>query len=354
MHNKFIVIDNRDTVSAANDWVWTGSWNLTDPGTNSDLQNSIEIQDKALANAFTLEFNEMWGSSTDTPSAAASRFGARKLDNTPHNFVINAVPVQLYFSPSGRTTNQIIRTVGYAQHTIDVCLLTFTRNDIANALLARKNAGVAVRGVMDNNTDQGSQFDSLLAKGIDLRLDINSGQLHHKYAVINAESSVLPQYVITGSHNWSSSAENSNNENTLIIQNNRIVNLYLQEFKARYVESGGAATIAVNVERVGTVIPQQFGLDQNYPNPFNPTTVISYHLPAQTGQAGQAGLSSVSKVSLKVFDLLGREVVTLVDREQSAGNYKITWNATGVPSGIYFYRLQAGQSVQTKKMVLVK
>ncbi|MBI5463444.1 MAG: hypothetical protein HY966_00645, partial [Ignavibacteriales bacterium] len=65
MHNKFVVIDNRDTTSDTDDWVWMGSWNATDPGDGNDAQNVVEIQDKALANAYTTEFNEMWGSSTD-------------------------------------------------------------------------------------------------------------------------------------------------------------------------------------------------------------------------------------------------------------------------------------------------
>src|SRR5206468_1298984 len=79
MHNKFFVIDGRSGAPESS-WVWTGSWNPTDPGTNDDFQNAIEIQDQALANAYTLEFDEMWGSTTDTPNASASHFGARKLD----------------------------------------------------------------------------------------------------------------------------------------------------------------------------------------------------------------------------------------------------------------------------------
>ena len=81
---------------------------------------------------------------------------------------------------------------------------------------------------------------------------------------------------------------------------------------------------------------------QNYPNPFNPNTVISYQIP------------TMSNVSLKVFDVLGREVVTLVNKEQSAGSYKVTFNAQGLSSGIYFYVMRAGDLMQTKKLVLLK
>jgi hypothetical protein len=96
-------------------------------------------------------------------------------------------------------------------------------------------------------------------------------------------------------------------------------------------------------------MPTVFSLEQNYPNPFNPSTVISYHLPA-----GQAGLPVISKVTLKIYDVLGREVATQVNEEQSAGWKEVQWNASGVSSGIYFYKLTAGKYVDVKKMSVVK
>jgi parallel beta-helix repeat protein len=96
-------------------------------------------------------------------------------------------------------------------------------------------------------------------------------------------------------------------------------------------------------------IPTSFSLEQNYPNPFNPTTVIRYRLPA-----GQAGLPVISKVTLKICDVLGREVATLVNEEQSAGWKEVQWNASGVSSGIYFYKLTAGKYVDVKKMSMIK
>jgi hypothetical protein len=101
--------------------------------------------------------------------------------------------------------------------------------------------------------------------------------------------------------------------------------------------TGGATA----VEKVSS-LPAEFALEQNYPNPFNPSTAISYQL------------SAVSFVTLKVFDALGREVATLVQAEQSAGRYRVTFDAGNLTSGTYFYRLQAGNSVDTKKLLLVK
>ncbi|HSD64820.1 MAG TPA: T9SS type A sorting domain-containing protein [Ignavibacteriaceae bacterium] len=97
-----------------------------------------------------------------------------------------------------------------------------------------------------------------------------------------------------------------------------------------------------DVRQANNTIPDNFNLEQNYPNPFNPTTQINYSIP------------SSQKVVLKVYDELGREVATLVNIEQPAGNYSADFNAAGLASGVYFYRLQAGNFIEMKKMILMK
>jgi len=93
----------------------------------------------------------------------------------------------------------------------------------------------------------------------------------------------------------------------------------------------------------GTVdTPDEYSLKQNYPNPFNPTTTIEYTLP----HAGYA--------SLKVYNVLGEELATLVDGEQAAGTFSTEWDASVMPSGVFFYRLTAGEYIQTRKMVLMR
>jgi len=91
-----------------------------------------------------------------------------------------------------------------------------------------------------------------------------------------------------------------------------------------------------------TSFPTGFALEQNFPNPFNPSTNIKFYLPSR------------GFVSLKVFDLIGREVAIIVSEEMSAGSYSKQWSANGLPSGVYFYRLQAGQLTLTKKLVLLR
>ncbi len=95
-------------------------------------------------------------------------------------------------------------------------------------------------------------------------------------------------------------------------------------------------------------IPSLFKLDQNYPNPFNPTTTIKYSIPASVA------LSATTTVSLKIYDILGTEVATLVKKEQSAGNYSVIFNAHNLPTGIYFYQINVGKYLETKKMTLIK
>jgi hypothetical protein len=89
-------------------------------------------------------------------------------------------------------------------------------------------------------------------------------------------------------------------------------------------------------------VPRDFSLEQNYPNPFNPTTGIRFQVP------------SISDVKISVFDLLGREVAVLVNERKGPGSYEVKFDGSGVASGVYFYRLQAGNFVQSKKLLLLK
>jgi len=88
--------------------------------------------------------------------------------------------------------------------------------------------------------------------------------------------------------------------------------------------------------------PDIYQLSQNYPNPFNPTTNINYKLP------------KTSQVELGIYNLLGQKVATLVDKKQAAGTYTVQWEASGFSSGVYYYKIEAGEFSETKKLVLLK
>jgi len=111
-------------------------------------------------------------------------------------------------------------------------------------------------------------------------------------------------------------------------------------------------TFVVGIKNDKPVIPLNFVLYQNYPNPFNPTTTIKYSIATSSPLA--KGRTEEGFVTLKVYDVLGREVATLVNEKQSPGSYSVMFNASGIPSGIYFYKLTAGKFSQTKKMLLLK
>ncbi|MBI5470739.1 MAG: T9SS type A sorting domain-containing protein [Ignavibacteriae bacterium] len=103
-------------------------------------------------------------------------------------------------------------------------------------------------------------------------------------------------------------------------------------------------------------VPRAFTLEQNYPNPFNPSTRIAFSLPAARlpeGQ-GQAGVQGSGFTSLRVYDVLGREVATLVNENLSAGSYEVMFNAKGLASGVYFYKLQVGEFSETKRLLLLR
>jgi hypothetical protein len=131
--------------------------------------------------------------------------------------------------------------------------------------------------------------------------------------------------------------------------------LRFDSFQLKYVAGSKITSGAIYIAQLqlarGTVtgvqaesgsIPSAFALLQNYPNPFNPTTNIEFRI------------ANLELVTLKVFDLLGREISTLVNEVRPAGLYTVRWDASSLPSGVYFYRLQAREFVQTRKMVITK
>lgn len=111
-------------------------------------------------------------------------------------------------------------------------------------------------------------------------------------------------------------------------------------YRLKQIDFDGSVNYSKEVEAV--VAPSDFAISQNYPNPFNPSTVINYQL------------SQKSKVELKVYDMIGKEIATLVNDVQDAGYYKVNFDASNLASGVYFYRIQAGKFTETKRMILIK
>ena len=246
MHNKFIIIDAGST---NNSWVMGGSTNWTNP-TNlfNDYNNIIFIQDKAISQAYTLEFNEMWGGT----------FGSNKEDNTPHLFNVNGTEMEVYFSPSDQTTSKILGFVNDVDYTLEFGLLGFTRDDIADAVIDKDGEfGINVRGILEDQNTTGSEYDNLINSGVNVKSHMGiQYSFHHKYAIADAGVSGSNPSILTGSHNWSSNAENNSDENTIIIHDQTIANIYLQEFEKRWGELSSTS--------VQLIIEEELEI---YPNP---------------------------------------------------------------------------------------
>jgi hypothetical protein len=332
MHNKFVLIDaicNNPFLS----YVWTGSTNWTLAQIDGpDKNNAIVIQDQTLAAAYTLEFEEMWGSATATPDSNNSKFGQYKTDNTPHNFIIGGSVVECYFSPSDGTNSKIIAAVNSANTDLEVAVMNFTRSDVCTAILNKFSSGLTNCNVIVDSSNPLSNQISNLQAGLSPNhavVDTASGIMHHKFMVVDNFDSNSDPLVLTGSHNWSTSAETKNDENTLIVHDANIANQYYQAFASVYLASGGIIINPLsNIEN-----STDANLFQIIPNPTNGIFEI-------------ASNKSINQFEFKLFDVLGKlikenQYVTFSSCEidltmENAGFYLLQLNYEGKS---YYYKV---------------
>jgi phosphatidylserine/phosphatidylglycerophosphate/cardiolipin synthase-like enzyme len=215
MHDKFVVIDGYE--------VWTGSMNFTLNGAYHNNNNLIRIRSAPLAEDYEQEFEEMF---------VLDLFGGNSIADTP-NPVVNAggTSIEVYFSPDDGTQARLVELIDEADSSVYMLAYSFTADPIADALLEADGRGVTVVGVVETSqaSGTGGDFFRLVDAGMmNLELDGNPKQMHHKVLIIDGETVVL------GSYNFSGSAEERNDENTLIIHNAEIAALFLEEFNRIY------------------------------------------------------------------------------------------------------------------------
>ena len=309
MHNKYFAIDAN---SASDSWLVSGSMNFTDGNMVDDFNNTVFVQDQALVKAYELETDEMWGGKTATPNPFSAKSGSDKTDNTPHKFIVGGTEVYSYFSPSDGVTGAISDVIGKAETDLSFALLTFTQDPLGTALKDAKVKKVNVRGMIENINDQGSEFQYLLTNSVDVKEHKPKGLLHHKYILKDVDSPIK-NIVLTGSHNWSASAETRNDENTLVIVGNqKIANLFKQEFEQRWKE---VTTGFVNLALLK-------GVTMAVNNPANHE--MNLNITAEKSQ----------NVKIQLFSLDGK----LVESKQlnlTEGNNKETLNVSGFSNGEY-------------------
>jgi len=211
MHNKFWIFDGQI--------VWTGSTNITENGVFDQDNNTIVVQSAELAAIYEREFQEMWD----------GKFGPRSPSTLDEQVVtVNGSRIVVIFtSEDPALENAIVPIVKSATKSIRFLAFSFTDYPLADTMSQRFKAGVDVAGVFEKvgSETEAAELRTLMCRSVPVKQDGNSGFLHHKVIVVDE------RIVITGSLNFSTNAEESNDENVIIIDNAEIARLYLQEFE---------------------------------------------------------------------------------------------------------------------------
>jgi phosphatidylserine/phosphatidylglycerophosphate/cardiolipin synthase-like enzyme len=217
MHNKFFIFDQ--------EVVWTGSTNITSNGTLLNNNNVVAIDSRELAAIYEREFQEMWSEGQFGPSSPSTA--------DLQNVKIDDSLILVRFAPEDEVANLLADLLGKARTEVRFLAFSFTDDDMGGTLLQKSRSGVNVAGIFETrgSETQYSEFSLLYCAGVPVRQDGNPRTMHHKVFIIDR------QIVVTGSYNFSSNADNSNDENLIIIDNSEIANQYLQEFDRLWAES---------------------------------------------------------------------------------------------------------------------
>ncbi|MCW3127130.1 MAG: C-terminal target protein [Bacteroidetes bacterium] len=323
MHNKFMIID---VANSSNATVWTGSTNWSELMFDRDVNNAVIIQDQPLAQAYLAEFEQMWGSTTATPNATNAKFGPFKTATTAHTFTIDGKTVQLYFSPSDNTNDQIVTAINTADKQLFFGVYTFTESPNANAISAKySTAGMTVKGIMDEFSIGYSAYNILSPlMGSDLKIYSQSNKVYHsKMMVVDPDYPAMDPLVLTGSHNWSVTADTKNDENTLIIHDSTLANQYLQSFAGSFENLGG--TMGVDMLSDGSSISL-------YPNPAqdhifidiaNVTGPVNADLTDLTGKALYTASLISDHTGISLARLATGTYLIKVSTQTSSKTYKV-------------------------------
>ncbi len=330
-HNKFVIIDANS--SNSNDsYVWTGSFNFSLNQNTTDYNNVIIFQDKPLAQAFTSQFNQMWGATTAAPNLTNSKFGTFKTVSAQTNFTVNGTPVQVYFSPKDNATGQMQNVINTANTDLFFGIYTFTDNNIATGIKNRVLAGVVSKGIEDSYSQSYAPNTTLSgAMGANFKVYSGSGIYHNKFLIVDPSNPSSDPLVATGSYNWSSSGTSLNDENMVVVHDAVVTNQYYQSFCKNFTDIGGTACIPVSGINDFDFGSQTYAV---YPNPANTKINIQ--------------LKNYSK-NLKVIisDNLGKIVLN----EQTLNTDLMTIAISNLVSGVYIVTVYADSEKFVQKLV---
>ena len=343
-HNKFVIIDEYapDTTKAI---VWTGSPDWDQTMSQGDYNNVIIFQSRQLAKAYTNEFNIMWGDTTHGGAfkSATSKFGPNKPNSGNHIFYIDGSKVELYFSPSDGVNTQIISNINSATVDLYCGMFTFTETTNATDIVNRKNAGVFAAAILDKySSGTYTPYTTTLPNGLGTNFvgyNASSTLYHNKYLIVNPSAPCDDPKVLTGSHNWTSGADTKNDENTVVVHNDTIANMYLQSFAGDFkaisthslATTANPCTQATGVNSINN--SNEYGFNV-FPNPFNDKIAISLN--------NMDGLTSV-----KIMDQIGKVVF---EKEVNQGN-EFTLDLNELSNGVYFISVTNRNHNFTKKLI---
>lgn len=335
MHNKFVIIDANAT-NPNLPIVWTGSTNFTSEQLLQDANNVIIFQDQSLARGYKMEFDEMWGDSSQTsqPNLSLGKFGQFKTDNTPHEYVIGGKRVESYFSPSDQTNAALLKTITTANSDLYFCIFTMTRSDVAYGIKDQITLNsLASKGMVDDQATSSTPFGILSpTMGSNIAWSGQSWILHHKYLIVDQSNTSSDPLVFTGSHNWSSAADQKNDENTVVVHDATIANEYYQEFMGRWCERNGGNCLAGLTELNGA---QDLTI---YPNPNKGTFSLN--------AAGDG-----TPATLAVVDITGKQVYTAAFATVNGSN-AITVATPQLQKGMYVLQWTISNQTITKRLVI--
>ncbi len=325
-HNKFIIFD-ANSPDPNDPLLWTGGTNLTDGQLNEDPNNVVIIQDQSLARAYTIEFEEMLGGT----------FGDKKRHNTPNEFLIDGKRVELYFTPSDDAQTEQIATIRSADYELYFAILSFTRNNVAYAMVDEHNEGTYVAGIIDddyNPLGEGSPypFGILVDELGDDQVLMDDGPyiFHHKTMIVDQGHPESDALVWTGSYNWSNSARFRNDENIVVIHDATMANLHFQEFSQRFQEMGG--TLLVGIEDANLVR----------------WTTLLYPNPAQNQVTLQFSAKEATDANIRIQNLTGQVVYSTTI--ENAQDEQLSIDVQDFPNGVYILNVNN----QTEKFIVNK
>jgi phosphatidylserine/phosphatidylglycerophosphate/cardiolipin synthase-like enzyme len=331
MHNKFII---RDVASSSLATVLTGSTNWTQQQLNTDQNNMVIVQDQSLAKAYQVEFDEFY---------IDHKYSNLKSNNTPHEFKIGGKRVELYFGPTDNYLAEVKKHVATANNEVYVAMSSFTRTEVSYTIVdsAVQKNGAYFAGVGDNGGTTTTVQNSFKNNGVDTMLvSGNSGVFHHKYIIIDANDPCSDPMVITGSSAISNNAESFNDENTLIIHDSTIANLYYQEFAQRYADASG--TLQAKAYKTCFTGINYINVSENIAFELYPNPVVN----------GNSTIRFNNNVNgyVSVNDITGKEMYRIALNNQAV----VELSATNLSSSMYFVTVNTDKGTATTKWMINK